>query len=166
MKRYSEPLRQHMLAIEEYLNRKPCGGGVTVLSVRSAPASVPGLLPSLEAWLRDARKGESLYQMVCRLLEEKGFPNDAAFYKYARIEKTTFSNLRRPSHRPSRETVFKLIIALQADYPTAQLLMQKASFAFGDEKRDQIIVYCVEEGVYDVETVYDILEAFEVPNIY
>lgn len=138
-----------------------------------APSGAPDAAVQREriaAALQSREPGESLYEMTLRLLRRLNNPvfrrksgelNEAAFYKYARIEKNTWSNIRLGSTVPRKETVLKLVIALQLSEAEASALLAKASWSFSDtDPRDAVILACIDVGCYDIETVYDTLEEY------
>lgn len=118
-----------------------------------------------------ARKpGVSLYDSImayvrrlgCRSFQRKnGDINEASFYKYARIEKSSWSRIRLGEVLPQKETMLKLVIALRLNEEEAEGLLAKASLSFNDtDLRDMVILSCLDVGCYDIETVYEILEEY------
>lgn len=119
----------------------------------------------------NARKpGESLYDTVLKYLERKGGRafrrkngeiNEPAFYKYARIEKSSWSRIRLGETLPHKETMLKLVIALGLNEEEAAGLLAKASCSFNDtDLRDMVILACIDVRCYDIETVYELLEEY------
>ena len=110
---------------------------------------------------------QSAVDYVFRLLPEHGFrlTNGEAdwvrFYKYARIEADVWSTFSSGAHQPSKETLLKIIIGLRLNEEEACELLSLAGNGFrGDDKRDNVILACMECGYYEVEDVYEILEEY------
>lgn len=159
--------RQQLVQIEEFLNRHRTSGHGT----RAAPPQEVRLQKvDISEALRNRQMGESLYSMILGFLEriegtqfrrKSGGLNEAAFYKYARIEKNTWSNIRLGNTTPQKETMLKLVIALRLNEQEAVALLAKASYGFNDtDLRDMVILACIDTNCYEIETVYEILEEY------
>ena len=85
--------------------------------------------------------------------------NDVAVYKKAQIDRKLFSKMRSdPDYNPSKETVYRLLLALELTIKDAKELLEAAGYSFGiTSKVDYIVRYCVEHQIYDIAMVNDIL---------
>ncbi len=158
--------RRLLTRIEEYVN----------VHYHPAPddiaASLPDVLEKVDISqaLQHHSPGESLYDTTMRylrrldnpaFLRKNGEINEAAFYKYARIEKSNWSRIRLGEAFPRKETLLKLVIALHLNEKDASTLLSKASCSFNDtDLRDMVILACLDIRCYDIETIYEILEEY------
>lgn len=115
-----------------------------------------------------AEASGTLYTYVCamilrqpRFVKKSGKPDESGFYAYARIDKTTWSNLRWGLRIPSKETLLKLVFALRLKEDEARELMTRGSNSLNDsDPRDRIVLALLDIGCYDIESVYDVLEEY------
>lgn len=136
-------------------------------------------------WNRYEKKYEKLQEIIDQMVPDKTFfdvlddwllkkgygksngsIDYASFYKYARITKTTWSNLRiwsadATGNVPKKETLLKIVIGLHLKPQEADQLMKKASNGLNyNDLRDRVIMACMYKNIYEPEDVYEILEYF------
>lgn len=161
--------------VEEALNRK--NRSDLSVSVKTLEKRI-----EIDDAIRRRGRKQSAVDYVLQMLPERGFRlanGDAdwvRFYKYARIEADVWSTFSSGAHQPSKETLLKIIIGLRLNEEEACELLSLAGNGFrGDDKRDNVILACMECGYYKVEDVYEILEEYGgvvvngkrlFPNIY
>ena len=104
---------------------------------------------------------ESFSDMIFRFIDEKGF-SDTEVYKRVSIDRRLFSKLRLvKEYNPSRDTAIKLAIALELDLLETESLIKKAGYAIGNSnKRDLIIKYFIENRIYNLTMLNEMLFAF------
>lgn len=117
-----------------------------------------------------AEKEEGLYEMIRRYINRLGRPefyrkngelNEAAFYRYAWIDKSTWSDIRWEKIIPQKKTLLKLVIALELNEEEASELLRKGSSCFNiRDPRDQIILALIDIKCYNYQDVYDVLEEY------
>ena len=75
------------------------------------------------------------------------------------MDRRLFSKLRsNKDYQPSKYTVFALIIALRVNFETAKKMLSKAGYNFSkNHLADIIIMFCLENNIYDIFTVNDLL---------
>lgn len=115
-------------------------------------------------------KETSLYEFLIPLIKRSQSPsfvkangevNGAKFYTYARIDKSTWSNIRWNLITPNKNTLLKLIIALKLNEEEANVLMRKGSNSLNPkDPRDLVILALIDLKIYDIETVYSVLEVY------
>lgn len=121
-----------------------------------------------------AEKTGSLYTYVCekirryaRFVKKSGKLDEPAFYSYARIDKTTWSNLRWGLRVPSKETLLKLVFALRLNEDEARELMTRGSNSLNEaDPRDRIVLALLDIGCYEIESVYEVLEEYGTNGAY
>ncbi len=107
-----------------------------------------------------------LFLLEC--LVKKGFcdkHNQAdvpRFYKYARIGADVWSSsIMSNSHKPSHDTMLKIVIALKFDEKEARELMSYWGDGFSmASPRDNLILATIQCGYNNAEDVYDIIEYY------
>ena len=95
-----------------------------------------------------------------RFKKKNGSLNEAAFCGYARIDDSTWSDIKNGKTMPQKKTLLKLVIALRLDEEEARKLMGPASFN-PIEMQDQVILACIRLGIYDVDQMTDILFEYQ-----
>jgi len=83
---------------------------------------------------------------------------DVDLYKKAQIDRKLFSKMKDPDYQPSKETVFKLVLALELSLHEAKEFMESVGFSFSrSSKMDLIVKYCIENQTYDLFLVNELL---------
>ncbi len=88
------------------------------------------------------------------------FPSkkDSFIYKKAHINAKHFSKIRNPLYHPSRKTIIALGLALELDLIEFEALLASANYALSlNNKFDIVIIYCVQNKIYDLYTVNEII---------
>lgn len=100
-----------------------------------------------------------------RYLRKNGGVKEAAFYQYACIDKSTWSELKWNQVKPSKKTVLKLILALELTENEAEALMAKAHCGFDFTSiQDQVILALIHLRAQG--HALDVNEAMEVLDYY
>ena len=108
--------------------------------------------------------------MVIRKIEQKGM-SDVACYKAANVNRQIFSRIRSSagensddSYQPNKNTALSLAIGLKLSLDESYELLKKAGFTFSNSNKTDIIVeYCIENHIYNIFRVNEILYTYEQP---
>ena len=157
-----------LVMVEEYLNRHKAEG----LHYRKLDSKIQD---AIKERMDQGEKMETLYTVVQNYIKrlnnvnfqfKNGNLNETAFCKYARIDKSTWSDLRYNQIVPSKETLLKLVIALRLNEQEAEDLLHRGSNSFDmTELRDQIILALIDIRCYNIEDVYEVLEEYRKQEI-
>lgn len=145
------------LARREKRAQQPCFGKVSqqvqeAVRQREKKATTAG---SLYSYVQEQMRRQ------VRFVKKNGALDEAGFYAYARIDKSTWSGLRWNLRNPSKETLLKLVFALRLTEAEANELMKRGSNSLNEsDPRDLVVLALLDIGCYDIEDVYDVLEEY------
>lgn len=120
----------------------------------------------LTLWMnRQMSENESFQRKLLSFMKKRGYEKQPSkFYNKISLDRRVYSRISSEAYKqqPDKKTVFKLIIGLELELCDANELLKSAGFNFNCHKKfDMIIKYCVENGVYGVDTVDEYLVDFE-----
>lgn len=86
------------------------------------------------------------------------YEKDSYVYKKAHLNAKLFSKLRNPKYHPSRKTIIALGLALELNLEQFELLLNSANYSFAlNNEFDIVIIYCIQNQIYDLFTVNEII---------
>lgn len=133
-------------------------------SLQKPAKTVPSLLESLKFLIMDKfSKSEKPKTFASHLLEliKTQQLNEIDVYKAANIDRKLFSKVRHSSYHPSRKTAIALAFALHLSYEQTKQLVGLAGYGFSsDSKADLIIHFCLENHIYDLMQVNELLDEY------
>jgi transcriptional regulator with XRE-family HTH domain len=118
-------------------------------------------LSAIQSRLRTAQNTLSLGKYIRKLAADKGrFHYNEAFFGQAQITRQYWSKLLNDKYeRPSKEVILRIAILFRCDLKQTHELLAKAGYTFSDcDLRDQIVLSCIELGVYDFADIEELLE--------
>ena len=111
-----------------------------------------------------SQTGDSFQTRLFRLIDRKDL-TDAEVYRKANIDRKLFSKIRcNPDYLPKKKTAVALAMALELNMDDTVDLLGRAGIALSDSSRfDLIIMYCIENRIYDLFTVNALLFEYDQP---
>lgn len=136
----------------------------TNTSPSKAIKTVPSLLETLKFLIMNkfskSEKPKSFASQLLELIKMKQL-NEIDVYKAANIDRKLFSKIRHSSYHPSRKTAIALAFALHLSYEQTKQLIGLAGYGFSrDNKADLIIHFCLENRIYDLIQVNELLDEY------
>ena len=107
---------------------------------------------------------ETFSQRLLRMIDERGMTDSEAYTK-AHVDRRHFSKiLKDVNYTPNNKTVLAFTIALELSLDEAKDLLRSAGFALSrSSKTDIIVAYFLQNKIYDMFEINDVLYAYEQP---
>lgn len=101
----------------------------------------------------NCNKSLSFNELLFSYIDKSGH-KDSEIYKKVDIDRKLFSKIRCDSdYIPRRNVIIKLCLALGLERNDFNKLLNSAGYSLSSSKFDQIISYCLDNNVYDLEEV-------------
>lgn len=107
---------------------------------------------------------ETFSQRLLRMIDERGM-TDLEAYTKAYVDRRHFSKIRKDvNYVPNKKTVLAFTIALELSLDEAKDLLASAGFALSrSSKTDIIVAYFLQNKIYDMFEINDVLDAYGQP---
>jgi len=107
---------------------------------------------------------ETFSQRLLRMIDERGMTDSEAYTK-AYVDRRHFSKIRKDiNYVPNKKTVLAFTIALELSLDEAKDLLASAGFALSrSSKTDIIVAYFLQNKIYDMFEIIDVLDAYGQP---
>lgn len=107
---------------------------------------------------------ETFSQRLLRMIDERGMTDSEAYTK-AYVDRRHFSKIRKDvNYTPNKKTVLAFTIALELSVDEAKDLLRSAGFALsGSSKTDIIVAFFLQNKIYDMFEINDVLYAYGQP---
>lgn len=124
-------------------------------STMSVNRNIDNLMEQLE---------ETFSQRLLRMIDERGMTDSEAYTK-AYVDRRHFSKIRKDvNYVPNKKTVLAFTIALELSLDEAKDLLASAGFALSrSSKTDIIVAYFLQNKIYDMFEINDVLDAYGQP---
>ena len=110
-------------------------------------------------FVKENRKAETFPVLLNKLREERGLkPQD--LYKKAFIDRKLYSQIIGKRHyQPSKNTAIAFGLALELPYDNFKVFLQSAGFSLNHNSEfDLVIKYCVQNEIFNLLAVNDLIE--------
>lgn len=114
---------------------------------------------NLKDYIKQKNEGnKTICEMLFAIIDEKKL-SDVEVYKRANLDRKYFSKLRsNVNYKPKKKVVCALALALELDNYTCKKLVKKAGYILTSaSKFDLVIRYCIENKIYDLIKVNELL---------
>lgn len=155
-----------LLAVDDAIRKRKSA----FIGTQPAQKIDPKVKAMVQLRMAQGEKETTLFERIekyLRRLDNKNFYkkngelNEAAFCRYAMIDKSTWSSLRYNLIVPKKKTLLKLVIALKLNEKEAEDLLHRGSNSFDmKDLRDQVILALIDIQCYNIEDVYEVLEEY------
>lgn len=86
---------------------------------------------------------------------------DSEIYKKVDIDRKLFSKIRcNSNYIPRKNVIIKLCIALKLNKENFNKLLNSAGYSLSSSTFDQVISFCLDNNVYDIEEINNYLYTF------
>lgn len=111
-----------------------------------------------------AKKADGFSRHLFALIDARGL-DDVTCYKRANLDRKVFSKIRcRENYLPSKPTALALALALRLDLEETEALLKSAGLALSPASDFDIIIrHCIENGIYDVLEINEVLFYYDQP---
>ena len=108
---------------------------------------------------------KSFSEILLEMIDERNL-QDTYVYKKANIDRRHFSKMRNKDYHPRKNTIIKFIFALELDIDEADTLLNASGYVLSTGVlRDVILMYFIENNIYDLNKVNEVLEHYKLELI-
>ncbi|MBR4377562.1 MAG: helix-turn-helix transcriptional regulator [Bacilli bacterium] len=105
------------------------------------------------------KKADDFVTYLYELMEKYGFDKNSDLYDKANISRQYWSKLINKERQPSLETTLKIVFALKLTNQECKYLLKKAGYTLASSSTYALIIrYSIENKIYDLNKVNDLLE--------
>ena len=120
-------------------------------------------MESLEEFIKkhqaSREKTFSFVEYLYSLMNKYGFDNPSDLYNKANISRQLWSSIISEKSNPSLNVCLKIIFALKATNHECKYLLKKAGYTLASCNKFALIIrYAIENKIYDIDDVNDLLE--------
>lgn len=106
-------------------------------------------------------KTSSFSELLFTFIDKKGL-TDAEVYKKVSMDRRLFSKIRcNENYIPKKDNIIKLCLALSLKKDEVNQLLDSAGYSLCTSNSfDLVILFCLENNIYDINIIYDYLYTF------
>lgn len=120
---------------------------------------------SIKYSIKEVKLSSTFKETLFKLIDDRNL-KDSVVYKKAKVDRRLFSKIRSDKS-VARNTVLRLALALELNLEEATELLKAAHYALADnDYYDVVIKWCIENKVYDVDTVDNLLFSLRLDSIF
>ena len=118
--------------------------------------------PDLVRSVNNVQSTESFSDLLLKHMTARNI-KPGPFCRRSLIDRRLFSKIKGDKmYRPSKRTAEAVCIGLSLDIEDAEKLLAKAGYSLSRDLQEDIVIrYCLENHIYDIDTVNEILDAFD-----
>ncbi len=150
---------------EDDLGTKDISFDVASMEKRKITASMSSTI-SINRNIEDlmSQMEETFSQRLLRMIDERNL-KDSEVYIKANVDRRHFSKIRKDvNYTPNKKTVLAFTIALELSLDEAKDLLASAGYALSrSSKMDIIVAYFLQNKIYDMFEINDVLYAYDQP---
>lgn len=106
-------------------------------------------------------KSSSFVEYLYELMDKYGFDNASDLYNKANISRQLWSSIVSEKSHPSLEVCIKIVFVLHATNQECKYLLKKAGYTLASSSKYSLIIrYCIENKIYDLCKLNDLLEEY------
>ena len=106
-------------------------------------------------------KTQSFTEYLYELMDKYGYKNSADLYNKADISRQLWSSIISSKSNPSLNTCLKIVFALGVDTHECKYLLKKAGYTLASSNKYALIIrYAIENKIYDIYEVNELLEEY------
>lgn len=151
---------------DDYHNEKayPGHSRAKTAAVRSIGSRLRSQMDTIQDFVVSNYSELSFSQRLNKYLSERDITT-AMIYKRSFIDRKLISKITSsPDYHPSKQTVFALCIALHLDLDESTEFLALAGYAFNQHKKyDLIIKFFLNDQIYDIDIINEVLFRFHEP---
>ena len=139
--------------IQWRINKRPGKAKFSIHNTSKLISDLDTSVDSAGTWFRD---------YLFNLIRQKNL-TEVEVYKKAKLDRRLFSKIRKNKfYIPSRQTILAIAIAMQLDLEETNSLLEKAGYFLSKgRKEDVIIEYFIENKIYDLFLINEVLEHYD-----
>lgn len=104
-------------------------------------------------------KTSSFVEYLYSLMDKYGFENASDLYNKANISRQLWSSIISEKSNPSLNVCLKIAFAMHVTNHECKYLLKKAGYTLASSNKYSLIIrYAIENGIYDIYKVNELLE--------
>lgn len=133
----------------------------SIQEIESFKLDNKGLYENINNFIEE-RVESTFVEKLLSLILQSG-KKDSRVYKDAGVDRRLFSKIvSNYNYRPSKDTVLAFALSLELDLEQTRNLLASAGYSLSySDRRDVILSFCYERGIYNIKQVNEILYIFK-----